>query len=109
MKEKNQYYSKNVEFIVTFYKPEGNITKQDYELLISSQKRDFNSLTQLFNKTEFKSPILNCALANLIENFKNDETFEQCFKLLLSKNINFNYKYSQESNKTICSRTPQIQ
>ena len=101
MKEKNQYYSKNVEFIVTFYKPEGNITKQDYELLISSQKRDFNSLTQLFNKTEFKSPILNCALANLIENFKNDETFEQCFKLLLSKNINFNYKYSQESNKTI--------
>ena len=101
MKEKNQYYSKNVEFIATPYKPEGQITKQDYDLLISSQKRDFTSLTQLVNTAEFKSPILNCALANLIQTYKRNDSLVQCIKLLLSKNINLTYKFTQKSNKTL--------
>ena len=101
MKEKNQYYSKNVEFIETSYKPEGQITKQDYDLLISSQKRDFVSLTQLLNNAEFKSPILNCALANLIQNYKHNDSFDQTIKLLFSKNISLNYKFTQSSNKTL--------
>ena len=75
MKEKNQYYSKNVEFFVIFYKPEEQITNQDYDLLLFSQKVDFNSISQLLNKTEFKSPILNCAIANLVQNFKINDSF----------------------------------
>ena len=101
MKEKNQYYSKNVEFFVIFYKPEEQITNQDYDLLLFSQKVDFNSISQLLNKTEFKSPILNCAIANLVQNFKINDSFINCFKLLLSKDINFNYKFTQKSNKTL--------
>lgn len=101
MKEKNQYYSKNVEFIATSYKPEGQITKQDYDLLISSQKMDFISLTQLLNTAEFKTPILNCALANLIQIYKNNDSLVQSIKLLLSKNINYTYKFTQKSNKTL--------
>ena len=101
MKEKNQYYSKNVEFIATSYKPEGQITKQDYDLLISSQKKDFISLTQLVNTAEFKSPVLNCALANLIHLYKQNDSFDQCIKLLLSKNISLTYKFTQKSNKTL--------
>ena len=101
MKEKNQYYSKNVEFIATSYKPEGQITKQDYDLLISSQKMDFISLTQLLNTAEFKTPILNCALANLIQIYKNNDSLVQSIKLLLSKNISYTYKFTQKSNKTL--------
>ena len=101
MKEKNQYYSKNVEHTVIFFNPEGPIKKKDLELLDCSQNGDFNSLTQLITKREYKSEILNCALANMIQNFKQDESFYNCFKLLLSTNINFNYKFSQEQNKTL--------
>ena len=101
MKEKNQYYSKNVEFISPFYKPEGQITNQDYDLLLLSQKGDFNSISQLLNKTEFKSPILNYAIVNLVQNYKRNDSFIKCFKLLLSKDINFNYKFTQKSNKTL--------
>ena len=101
MKEKNQYYSKNVEFISPFYKPEGQITNQDYDLLLLSQKGDFNSISQLLNKTEFKSPILNYAIVNLVQNYKRNDSFIKCFKLLLSKDINYNYKFAQKSNKTL--------
>ena len=101
MKEKNHNYSKNVTFNTFFFKPEGQITKQDDDLLTSCRKIDFNSLTQLLNKVEFKTPILNCALANLVVNYKNIDTFDPCLKLLFSKNINLSYKYVQEFNKSI--------
>ena len=101
MKEKNQYYSKNVEYTVIFFNPEGPIKKQDLELLECSQNSDFNFLAQLITKREYKSEILTYALANMIQTFKQDESFYKCFKLLLSTNINFNYKFSQEQNKTL--------
>ena len=101
MKEKNQYYSKNVEINATSYKPEVSMTNQDCDLLISSQKRDFISLTQLLNSVEFKSPILNCALANMIQSYTHNDSFDRIFKLLLSKNISFTYKFTQASNKTL--------
>ena len=101
MKEKNQYYSENVEFISPFYKPEGQITNQDYDLFLLSQKGDFNSISKFLNKIEFKRPILNYAIVNLVQNYKRDDFFLKCFKLLSSKDTSFNYKLAQKSNKTL--------
>ena len=57
MKENNQYYSKNAEFIANILKSEGQITNKELDLYTSSQKGDFVSLSQLLNKVEFKSHI----------------------------------------------------
>ena len=102
MKEKYQYYSKNVEYKTNFFKPEGPITHNDCNLLLSSQNRDYNSLSQLIKKNvNFNSSILSCALANLIQQYKTDASFNKCFELLLSTNLDINYKLADNNNKTI--------
>ena len=67
MKEKNQYYSKNVESNTYFFSPEGPITQNDYNLLLSSKNMDYNSLSQLIKKNvDFNNNILICTLKNMI-------------------------------------------
>ena len=101
MKENNQYYSKNVENKDTIYFPKFQITKQDMELLVYCAKRDFTNLNQLLRQTEFNNNIIIFALYNLIKFYKEDDSFYQCFKLLLAKDFDLNYKFSEENNKTI--------
>ena len=60
MKEKNQYYSKNVESKTYFFSTGGQITQNDYNLLLSSKNIDYNSLSQLIKKkVDFNSNILS--------------------------------------------------
>jgi len=102
MKEKNQYYSKNVESNTYFFSPEGPITQNDYNLLLSSKNMDYNSLSQLIKKNvDFNNNILSCALGNLIQNYKDNESFNKCFELLFSTNLNLNYKLADINNKTL--------
>ena len=101
MKENNQYYSKNAEFIANILKSEGQITNKELDLYTSSQKGDFVSLSQLLNKVEFKSHILNNALFILVNNYKSNESYDKCLKLLFSTNFDLNYKYPHIENKTI--------
>ena len=102
MKDNNLNNSKNVEYIDIIYKPEGQITKSVYELLKSSKEGDYNSLKQLIDEKEFQGSTLNLAFRNLINSYKPDKrNFFNCLKLLLSTNIDLNYKYQKENNSTI--------
>ena len=101
MKENYQYNSKNVEIKDKIILPEVQMSKQDLELIASSAKRVFTNLNQLLSKTEFKSTILIFALYNLIKYYKHEESFYKCLKLLLHTNLDLNYKFSFENNKTI--------
>ena len=101
MKENYQYNSKNVEKKDKIILPEVQMTKQDLELIASSAKSVFTNLNQLLSKTEFKSTILIFALYNLIKYYKHEESFYKCLKLLLHTNLDLNYKFSFENNKTI--------
>ena len=102
MKDNNLNNTKNVEFIDIYYKPEGQITKPVYDLLKSSRDGDYNNLKKILEEKEFQGSTLNIALGNLIKEFKPIEPkFFQCLKLLLSTNIDLNYKYQKENNRTI--------
>ena len=101
MKDNNLYISKNVENKGKIILPEVQLTKQDVELVMYSAKRDFTNLNQLLSKTEFKSDILIFALYNLINRYKNEDSFYQCLKILLQTNLDLNYKFNFENNKTI--------
>lgn len=102
MKDNNLNNSKNVEYIDIIYKPEGQITKSVYELLKNSKEGDYNSLKQLIDEKEFQGSTLNLAFRNLINSYKPDnQNFINCLKLLLSTNIDLNYKYQKENNHTI--------
>ena len=103
MKDNNLNNTKNDEYNDLFYKPEGQITKSVYELLKNSKDGNFNDLKQLIDEKEFQGSTLNLALRNLIKGFKEQKktAYIECFKLLLSTNIDLNYKYAKKNNKTI--------
>ena len=102
MKDNILNNTKNVEYIDIYYKPEGQMTKSVYDLLKSSRDGDYDTLKQLLAEKEFQGSTLNLALANLIKTFKpGNPSMIQCLKLLLSTNIDLNYKYQKENNSTI--------
>ena len=98
MKDNNLNLSTNVENIDIYYKPEGPITKSVYELLKTSKEGDYNNLKHIVEEKAFTGSTLNLAFRNLINEKKFDKL---CLKLLLSTNIDLNYKYAKEDNKTI--------
>ena len=102
MKDNNLNNTKNVEYIDIYYKPEGQITKSVYELFKNSKEGDYNSLKQLLDEKEFQGSTLNLALRNLIKDYKPEKpNYFLCLKLLLSTNIDLNYKFQKEKNNTI--------
>ena len=101
MKEKNQYYSKNVEYQAILFKPGLTITRCELELLLSTENGDFETLSQLMKEKEFNSDTLSCTLANLIRYFKDKEPFNQCLDLLFSSNIDLKFKLVEINNKTV--------
>ena len=102
MKDNNLNISKNVENIDIYYKPEGQMTKPVYELLKDSKEGDYNSLKQLLDEKEFQESTLNLAFRNLIKELKIEkQNYFKCLKLLLTTNIDLNYKYVKENNNTI--------
>ncbi len=102
MKHNNLNNTKNVEYIDIKYKPEGQISKSDFELLKNSKEGDFNNLKQLIKDKEFQGSMLNLALRNVIEGYKPEKAqYIECLKLLLSTSIDLNYKYQKENNMTI--------
>jgi hypothetical protein len=101
MKENNLNNTKNVDNIDILYKPEGRMTGQVHELLKNSKEGNFNNLKKLIEK-EFQGSTLNLALRNIIYEFKQEKTnYIDCLKLLLTTNIDLNYKYQKENNSTI--------
>ena len=101
MKDNNLNNTKNVDNIDILYKPEGQINKQVYELLKNSKEGNYNNLKKLIEK-EFQGSTLNLALRNIIKEFKSEKTnYIECLKLLLTTNIDLNYKYQKENNNTI--------
>ena len=101
MKENNLNNTKNVDNIDIVYKPEGRMNGQVYELLKNSKEGNFNNLKKLIEK-EFQGSTLNLALRNIIKEFKQEKTnYIDCLKLLLTTNIDLNYKYQKEDNSTI--------
>ena len=102
MKDNNLNNSKNVEHIDIYYKPDGQITKSVYELLKNSKEGDYISLKKLVDEKEFQGSTLNLAFRNLIKDYKPDKpNYLQCLKLLLSTNIDLNYKFQKDNNSTI--------
>ena len=102
MKDNNLNNTKNVDNNDIKYKPDGQITNSVYELLKNSKYGDFDKLKLLIDEKEFQGSTLNLALRNLINSFKaNNPSYLQCFKFLLSTNIDLNYKYSKDNNSTI--------
>ena len=107
MKDNISNNSKNVDNNDIICKPDGQMTLPVYELLKNSQDGDFNKLKQLIDEKEmdFQGSTLNLALRNLIFGFKpNKPNYLKCFKFLLTKNIDLNYKYSKDNNSTILMR-----
>ena len=101
MKENNLNNTKNVDNIDIVYKPEGRMNGQVYELLKNSKEGNFNNLKKLIEK-EFQGSTLNLALRNITKEFKQEKTnYIDCLKLLLTTNIDLNYKYQKEDNSTI--------
>ena len=104
MKDNNLNNSKNVDINDIKYKPEGQMTQPVYQLLRNSQNGDFFKLKQLIDEKEldFQGSTLNLALRNLIYSYKpNNPNYFQCFKFLLSKNVDLNYKCLKDNNSTI--------
>ena len=102
MKDNNLNNTKNVECSDIYYKPEGQINRSVYELLKSSKEADYNFLKQIIDEKEFQGSTLNLALRNLIKDYKPEkENYILCLKLLLSTNIDLNYKYPKENNSTL--------
>ena len=102
MKDNNLNNTKNVECSDICYKPEGQINRSVYELLKSSKEADYNFLKQIIDEKEFQGSTLNLALRNLIKDYKPEkENYILCLKLLLSTNIDLNYKYPKENNSTL--------
>ena len=101
MKENNLNNTKNVDNIDIIYKPEGRMNEPVYELVKNSKEGNFNNLKKLIEK-EFQGSTLNLALRNIIFEFKQEKTnYIDCLKLLLTTNIDLNYKYQNENNSTI--------
>ena len=101
MKENNLYNTKNVDNVDIKYKPEGQLNKQVKDLLIKSKEGNFNDLKKLIEK-EFQGSTLNLAARNVINEYKPDRlNYIDCLKLLLSTNIDLNYKYQNDKNSTI--------
>ena len=102
MRDNNLNNSKNVDYIDIYYKPEGQITKSVYELLKNSKEGDYNNLKKLIDEKEFQGSTLNLAFRNLIKDYKQEKpNYLQCLKLLLSTNIDLNYKFQKDNNSTI--------
>ena len=102
MKDNNLNNSKNVEKVNIFYKPDGQMTKYVYELLKNSKEGNYNNLKQLTEEIEFQGSTLNLALRNLIICIKPENPNHiKCLRLLLSNNIDLNYKYQKENNSTL--------
>ena len=73
-----------------------------FRILITSRDGNYNNLKELLEEKEFQGSTLNLALRNLIKEYKSEKTnYIQCLKLLLSTNIDLNYEYKKENNKTI--------
>ena len=98
MKENNLNNEKNVENKDIYYKQKGEMTKSVFELFKNSKEGNFNNLKKLIDEEEFQGSILNIALRKVIKEFKQEENYIQCIKLLLSSNIDLNYKYSEENS-----------
>ena len=109
MKDNILNNTKNVENIEIKYKFDGPMSNSVYELLIYSKYGNFDKLKQLIEEKEFQGSTLNLALRNLITSITNinNPNYMECFKLLLSTNIDLNYKF--ENNTTILMQLTEIQ
>ena len=104
MKDNILNNSKNVGSNDIKYKPDGQMTKPVYDLMKNSRDGDFNKLKQLIDEKEldFQGSTLNLALRNLLSSFLvKKPNYFQCFKFLLSNNIDLNYKCPIDNNCTI--------
>ena len=101
MKDNILNNTKNVQNNEIIYKSDGQMSKSVIELFKYSKDGNFNKLKQLIEEKEFQGSTLNIALRNLINahNF-NESNYIECFKLLLSTNIDLNYKFPKD-NSTI--------
>jgi hypothetical protein len=71
------------------------------ELINYSKDGNFDDLKQLIEEKEFQGSTLNIALRNLIASSSiKKSNYLECFKLLLSTNIDLNYKFPKD-NSTI--------
>ena len=100
MKDNILNNTKNVQNNDILYKSDGQMSQSVKELITYSKNGDFNKLKHLIEK-EFQGSTLNLALRNLIASTNiNKSNYLECFKLLLSTNIDLNYKYPKD-NSTI--------
>ena len=101
MKDNILNNTKNVEDNDIKYKFDSLKSKTVNELLTYSKDGNFNKLKQLIEDKAFQGSTLNLALRKVIANTSNiyNPNYIECFKLLLSTNIDLNYKY--ENNSTI--------
>ena len=101
MKDNILNNTKNVEDIEINFKFDGPMSQSVKELHIYSKEGKFNKLKKLIKDKEFQGSTLNLALRNLITNTAKicNPNYMESFKLLLSTNIDLNYKF--ENNKTI--------
>ena len=109
MKDNILNNTKNVEDNDIKYKFDSLKSKTVNELLTYSKNGDFNKLKQLIEDKAFQGSTLNLALRKVIASTSNiyNPNYIECFKLLLSTNIDLNYKY--ENNSTILMQITQLQ
>jgi hypothetical protein len=109
MKDNILNNTKNVEDNDIKYKFDSLKSKTVNELLTYCKDGDFNKLKQLIEDKTFQGSTLNLALRKVIANTSNiyNPNYIECFKLLLSTNIDLNYKY--ENNSTILMQITQLQ
>ena len=101
MKDNNLNNTKNVQNNDIIYKSDGQMSQSVKELFKFSKDGNFNSLKQLIEDKEFQGSTLNLALRKLITTFNvKKSNYIECFKLLLSTNIDLNYKIPKD-NSTI--------
>ena len=101
MKDNILNNTKNVQNNDIIYKSDGQMSQLVKELYNYSRDGNFDKLKQLIEKNEFQGSTLNIALRNLIASINiNNSNYLECFKLLLSTNIDLNYKFPKD-NSTI--------
>ena len=109
MKDNILNNTKNFEDSDIKYKLDSPKSKIVNELLKYSKDGNFKQLKQLIEDKAFQGSTLNVALRNVITNTSNiyNPNYIECFKLLLSTNIDLYYKY--ENNSTILMQITQLE
>ena len=110
MKDNILNNTKNVEDNDIKYKFDGPMSQSVHNLLKYSKDGNYDELKKLIEEKEFQGSTLNLALRNLIVNLGNinNPNYIECFKLLLSTNIDLNYKF-ENNNSTILMKLTELQ